>query len=91
MLKVPVPEGAIFYGQPRRRMELIFDSSLRDETERLAARLHELQNAGVTPAAILGPHCEKCSLKDVCLPEQTASRQVSNYTARMVAAILKEK
>jgi CRISPR-associated exonuclease Cas4 len=91
MLTVPVPEGAIFYGQPRRRMEVRLDSSLRAETERLAMRLHELQNAGVTPPAVFAPHCQKCSLKDVCLPEQTASARPSVYLQRTVAALLKEK
>lgn len=91
MLSVPVPEGAIFYGQPRRRMEVGIDSSLRAETERLAGRLHELQNAGLTPPAVFAQHCEKCSLKDVCLPEQAAGAQASVYLQRTIAALLKEK
>jgi CRISPR-associated exonuclease Cas4 len=91
MLAVSVPDGAIFYGQPRRRMEVRFDSSLRAETERLALRLHELQNACVTPPAVLAPHCKRCSLQDVCLPEQTANPQASAYVQRTIAAVLKEK
>jgi CRISPR-associated exonuclease Cas4 len=91
MLTVSVSEGAIFYGQPRRRMGVHFDSSLRTETERLAIRLHELQNVGVTPPAVFAQHCEKCSLKDLCLPEQTAGAQASTYLQRTIAALLKER
>jgi CRISPR-associated exonuclease Cas4 len=91
MLAVSIQGGAIFYGKPRRRMEVRFDFSLRTETERLAVRLHELQNASVTPPAVFAPHCQKCSLKDVCLPEQTASTRASVYLQRTVAALLKEK
>lgn len=91
MLTVPVPEGAIFYGQPRRRMEVRFDSSLRAETERLALRLHELQNAAVTPPAVFAAHCKKCSLQDVCLPKKTANADASAYVQRTIAAMLKEK
>jgi CRISPR-associated exonuclease Cas4 len=91
MLTLSVPDGAIFYGQPRRRMEVHFDASLRAETEWLALRLHELQNAGVTPAAVLAPHCKRCSLHNVCLPEQTANPQASAYVNRTIAAVLKEK
>jgi len=91
MLSVSVPEGAIFYGQPRRRMEVRFDSSLRVETERLALRLHELQNAAVTPPAVFAPHCKKCSLQEVCLPQKTANTDALSYVHRMVAAIFKEK
>lgn len=91
MLLVSVPEGAIFYGQPRRRIGVRFDSSLRADTERLALRLHELQNATVTPPAVFAPHCKKCSLQEVCLPQKTANTDALSYVRRTVAGMLKEK
>ena len=36
MLRVSVPVGALFYGQARRREEVVFDADLRDITERAA-------------------------------------------------------
>ncbi|HUO59569.1 MAG TPA: CRISPR-associated protein Cas4 [Candidatus Acidoferrales bacterium] len=89
MLCTEIPCGAIFYGQPRRRMEVTFDQSLRDETERLSRRLHQLQAAGVTPSPHPHSGCERCSLKDVCLPE--AGSKASQYTARALSAMLKER
>jgi len=71
MLTVSIPEGALFYGRTRGRVDVIFDSDLRAETEEATRRLHELVSAGVTPRAKKQPKCELCSLIDVCLPGAT--------------------
>lgn len=73
MLNVRVPAGALFYGQPRRRTEVVFDAGLRSLTEQTAAKLHALISRGVTPAAVYEKKCESCSLKGVCLPDATRS------------------
>lgn len=88
---VPVPAGALFYGQPRRRHEVKFDPELRGLTESLAARLHELTRIGRTPPAAYGPRCESCSLIGVCLPKAVdARRSASEYLRRAVADSLTE-
>lgn len=73
MQETPVPAGALFYGQTRRRMEVAFDAELRAETEAAAARLHELIRGGVTPRARREPKCESCSLLHLCLPDAGGS------------------
>jgi CRISPR-associated exonuclease Cas4 len=79
MLSVPVPEGALFYGQPRRRQGVTFDLALRVETERLALRAHEIIGAGVTPEPLLGKHCKSCSLERLCLPKLKSGGAVARY------------
>ena len=69
MLGVSVPRGAIFHIKSKRRREVVFTDKLRKKTEATAARLHELIASGVTPAAVLKPQCDGCSLREVCLPE----------------------
>lgn len=86
MLGQPVSEGAIFYGEPRRRMEVEFTPELRARTEELAVRMHRLHAAGETPPAQPGPHCRSCSLEHLCLPEATAEASVA---ARCLAAQLR--
>lgn len=87
MLGVTVPAGAIYYGQPRRRHQVAISDDLRRETERLAARLHELVGAGVTPPAVYRKVCRSCSLVDLCLPRTTSKgRSARNYLAEMLAA-----
>lgn len=86
MLKVSVPEGAIFYGRPRRRQEVAFDEKLRLKTETAAARLHELIASGETPAAVYEPKCDSCSLFDLCLPKlSTRSGSAQSYVDRLLA------
>jgi len=90
MLGVAVPEGALFYGQPRRRTAVAFDPELRQETERLAARLHFLSAARITPRAKYQKKCDSCSLYSVCLPKSTGTGSAQRYLKREVAAALSE-
>lgn len=73
MLGASVSRGAIFYGKPRRRMDVELDSGLREETTSLARRLHEFIAAGVTPPPESGKHCRNCSLNGFCLPDACAA------------------
>jgi CRISPR-associated exonuclease Cas4 len=90
MLGVAVPEGAIFYGQPRRRSLIAFDAELRAETERLAARLHSLSEQKITPRARYENKCDSCSLYSICLPKTTGASSAQRYLKRAVAAALAE-
>lgn len=72
MLGASIPQGAIFYGNPRRRLEIAFTHELRERTEQLTETMHRLYRNRVTPAAQPGPYCRSCSLVDICLPEVTA-------------------
>jgi CRISPR-associated exonuclease Cas4 len=85
MLAVPVPAGALFYGQTRRREEVVFEPVLRARTEAAAARAHELLARGHTPAAEPAPKCRRCSLRALCRPE-AAGRSVADYLRRALAA-----
>ncbi len=83
MLGVAVPAAAFFYGQPRRRQDVQLGSDLRERTEALVARLHELTAAGKTPPAVYSPKCQSCSLVDFCLPATTGPQQSARkYLAR---------
>lgn len=83
MMGVRVPAGAIYYGKPHRRLEVTFDSGLRNKTDLAAARLHELVGRGKTSVARYEKKCDSCSLVDVCLPKlMTESRSVACYLSR---------
>ena len=66
MLGVFVPEGALFYGEPRRRTVIAFGDELRALTESVARDAHALIRSGVTPPPVLTKGCEACSLKESC-------------------------
>jgi CRISPR-associated exonuclease Cas4 len=83
MLGCAIPEGAIYYGKPRRRMAVIFDDTLREETTRAARRLHELIEGGRTPQARYEKKCDSCSLYTLCMPKVTGVRRsVQGYMAK---------
>lgn len=69
MLGVAIPAGDLFYGEPRQRSEVVFNPDLRQETEKLAARLHDLTRSGKTPLAKYEKKCDSCSLFSLCLPK----------------------
>ena len=65
-----IPEGRLFYGQTRRRLDVVFDAELRALTAGTARRLHELIESRETPAAVYEERkCEACSLIELCMPQ----------------------
>lgn len=91
MLGVEVPRGALFYGQPRRRVLVEFDAKLRAVTTALAFRMHELYAASVTPAPVLLPHCRNCSLTSLCQPAALLHRgSARTFLRRAVRVNLQE-
>jgi CRISPR-associated exonuclease Cas4 len=68
MFGVAVPEGALFYGEPRRRTVVLFDEDLRRLTAEIAASTRAMIASGRTPAARPIPGCKRCSLEALCLP-----------------------
>ncbi len=91
MLATPIPRGAFFYGDPRRRLEVLFTPALRTRTAELADEMHRLFNSRTTPAAQPGPHCRNCSLVDLCLPSRTDTAHASaSWLTRQVTTLSRE-
>lgn len=72
MLDIPVPEGALFYGQTRRREVVRFDEALRHLTGETIAAVHRLFGQTKRPLPVNDKRCKACSLKDDCLPGLSA-------------------
>lgn len=84
----PVPEGALFYGETRRRLEVRFDEDLRRLTEDAAAAVRELFSSGRTPPAEYEKRkCSACSLFDLCRP-QAFGRSAKGWRERQIEAAL---
>lgn len=82
MTGADIPEGALYYGKPKKRSVVIFDQSLRLETIALAERLHRLTEIGRTPPAKYEKKCRSCSLYDICLPRAAgAGLKIKRYLA----------
>jgi CRISPR-associated exonuclease Cas4 len=68
MFGAPVPEGALFYGTTRRRVNVTFDEALRGLTLRVATEARANIAALRTPPPVHGPACQSCSLQELCQP-----------------------
>lgn len=79
MLCCDIPEGALYYGEIRRRERVAFSRELRDQVKALLEQMHELYRRGYTPRVKPTKACNACSLKELCLPRLMKSRSVSDY------------
>lgn len=79
MLCCDIPEGALYYGEIRRREQVAFTPALRSQVKELLLQMHELYRRGYTPKVKPTKSCNACSLKDLCLPRLLKSRSVSAY------------
>ena len=84
MLACSIPEGALYYGEKRRRTSVVLTNELRELVRSTAADVHALLAAGRTPPPRRGPHCAHCSCLPLCLPEVAARKMVGPDLRRMV-------
>jgi CRISPR-associated exonuclease Cas4 len=84
----PVPEGALFYLETRRRVAVPIDDALRALTLETIDAMRALVESGRTPPAIYkADRCRACSLIEICRPK-IASRSVCNWRDKRLASIL---
>ena len=79
MLCCSIPEGALFYGEPRRRTVVPFTPELRETVRRDSDEMHQLYRRGHTPRAKPSKSCNACSLKELCLPQLVRRESVQTY------------
>ncbi|MER9247600.1 CRISPR-associated protein Cas4 [Mesorhizobium sp. M0590] len=85
-----VPEGALFYGETKRRVTVPFDAELRLLTEETVARLREIFTTRQTPKAIYrADRCRACSLIDLCRPK-TMAKSARDWRNRTLVLLLEE-
>lgn len=69
MLNCHIPEGALYYGETRRRVVVSFDEALRRLTRETIEATRGMIMSGRTPSAVYSPRlCDNCSMIDLCQP-----------------------
>ena len=79
MLCCDIPEGAIYYGEIRRREVVDLDEELRKRVRTLLSEMHDLYCRSHTPKVKPTKGCNACSLKELCLPKLVKKRSVMDY------------
>ena len=79
MLCCDIPEGALFYGEIRRREVVDLDQVLRSQVRKLLDEMHALYHRSHTPKVKPTRGCNACSLRDLCLPKLAKKCNVADY------------
>lgn len=79
MFSAEIPEGAIFYGETRRREIVPITETLRTEVRQMFQEMHQYFDRKYTPKGKYRKVCTSCSLKDLCLPKLERSGTVKHY------------
>ena len=79
MLCCDIPEGALYYGQTRRRQVVPFTDELREEVRTALTEMHALYKRGYTPKVKPSKSCNACSMKELCLPVLCKNKSAAAY------------
>lgn len=79
MLCCEIPEGALYYGETRRRETVKLTCQLRQEVRACLLEMHALYERGHTPKVKPTKACNACSLKELCLPKLLRGGSAHNY------------
>lgn len=79
MLCCDIPEGALYYGEIRRRETVELTRELRREVRDCLAEMHVLYERSHTPRVKPTKACNACSLKELCLSKLLRGGSASGY------------
>lgn len=79
MFSTQIPEGALFYGETRRREIVEITEELRNEVKLMFQEMHQYYERKYTPKVKTGKGCNSCSLKDICMPRLGKVSSVKTY------------
>ena len=69
MLGIEIGSGCLYYGEKRRRMDVVFNEELRGIVRDTVGEIRSCFASGVTPLAEYDARrCDACSLIDLCQP-----------------------
>lgn len=69
MLVCEISEGALFYGETKRRTKVQFTDAMRTEVREMFELMHHYMKNSYIPKVKPTISCNACSLKDLCLPK----------------------
>lgn len=79
MFSTVVNEGALFYGETRRREAIAITEELRCQVKEMFQEMHQYYERHYTPKVKWSKSCNGCSLKDICLPKLGKTISVKEY------------
>ena len=84
MLMTRIPKGYLYYGETRRRTEVLFTEELRQSVRSCFEEMHAYYSRKYTPMVKIGTYCRQCSLNNICLPELSGAQPADAYVSEML-------
>lgn len=84
MLFAKIEKGYLFYGETRRREDVVFINELREKVRAYFSEMHQLYEKRYTPKVKWSKGCNACSLKNFCLPKLGKTVSVREYIHRTI-------
>lgn len=84
MFSTKIKEGALFYGETKRREIIHITDELRIEVKDMFQEMHHYFSRHYTPKVKTSKSCSSCSLKEICLPKLSKTVSVGTYMKRML-------
>lgn len=85
MFSTKIEQGALFYGETRRREIVDITAELRQEVEDMFNEMHQYFTRKYTPKVKYSKSCNACSLKEICIPKLGKSNSVQDYIRQTLA------
>lgn len=77
-----VPRGAIYHHSSRRRREVVFTPALRRQVEEAIVGTRLMLESGTLPPPVNDRRCERCSLKESCMPSVIGEQERARILVR---------
>lgn len=84
MFSAEISEGALFYGETRRRETVAITEELRQRVKNMVAEMHQYYDRKYTPKVKYGKYCNACSLKEICVPKLGKTVSVKRYMEQVL-------
>lgn len=85
MLKISIPNGALYYGKTKHRYDVVFDDILREETIKIIKEVRAFIEDKITPKPEYSKKCDSCSLLEICMPKSLEkTNRVNDYILKEI-------
>lgn len=79
MLACRIEKGYLYYGEIRRRIEVMLDAKIRQQVKDSFEEMHRYYDRKYTPKVKRTKACNACSLKNLCLPQLMKDKSAREY------------
>jgi len=79
MFVTDIPEGAVYYGETRKRLVVPITDELRYEVRAAVSEMHEMFQRGHTPRVKPQKACFSCSMREICKPTLLSRGSAKGY------------